>query len=552
LFPSAKYTCITNLIQPYPTYMIVPLEQFSTKWHVRQKIRIYDLSKQEIERRLAAVFLADMVGYSRLMEIDEEGTLGVLNMLLERIIMPSIAENHGRIVKQTGDGILAEFASVLGAVRCAIDIQRNMSNNEIARLGEHRVQFRIGINTGDIIVQGSDVYGTGVNAAARLESIAEPGGICLSRPVFDQVKNLVQAGFVYLGEYQAKNIADPIHAFKIDFGAAAGSVSGYDNHAMTASEGIAAKGKKTTVPPVFALAIGGVIALIAALGLILFFVNTPKMSQVAHVPAPAVEPQPVQSKPVTQVIEPSADKNLLPGAIFRDCNFCPEMVVIPAGSFMMGNNERADESPPVEVTIAEPFAMSRFEITFEEWDACVEGGGCGSYVPDDSGWGRGKQPVINISWNDARAYVFWLSLRTGKAYRLPSEAEWEYAAQAGSDKRFPWGDDISTAIANYGTINEKTLPVGSFDANAFGLYDVIGNVAEWVSDCYAADSYSSHANYPAPVGSLDEPCKRVKRGGSWTSMIRPEFIRTSRRRSGSPDGRYKLNGMRVVREIMQN
>lgn len=512
---------------------------------------MFELSERDIERRLAAVFLADMVGYSRLMEIDEEGTLGVLNMLLERIIMPSITEHHGRIVKQTGDGILAEFASVLSAVRCAIDIQRNIAKNEDAKLGERRVQFRIGINTGDIIIQGSDVYGTGVNTAARLESIAEPGGICLSRPVFDQVKNLVQAGFIYLGEYQAKNIADPIHAFKIDFEAAAGFVAGYHSHAMAASEGIVGKGKNVAFPRVLTLALGGFFTLTAALGLILLFAKSPEAPQMVQLPPPAAAPQPVQSKPVSQVTEPSRGKNLLPGVTFRDCSFCPEMVVVPAGSFRMGNNDRADESPQVEVTFAEPFAMSRFEITFEEWDACAAGGGCGTYIPDDSGWGRGKQPATNISWNDARAYVFWLSGRTGKSYRLPSEAEWEYAAQAGSTKRFPWGNDIGPGIANYGTIYEKTLPVGSFDANAFGLYDVIGNVAEWVSDCYAADAYRSHANYPAPVGSLDDPCKRVKRGGSWTSRTRPDLIRTSRRWSSSPDGRYKFNGFRVVRAIAQ-
>ncbi|HSM39239.1 MAG TPA: SUMF1/EgtB/PvdO family nonheme iron enzyme [Afifellaceae bacterium] len=511
------------------------------------------MSKQAIERRLAAIFLADMVGYSRLMDIDEEGALGVLNLLLDQVIKPLIAEHRGRMVKQTGDGILAEFASVLEAVRCAIDIQRNLSENDEAHLGEHRIQFRIGINTGDIIIQDNDVYGTGVNVASRLESIAEPGGICLSRPVFDQVKNLVQAGFVYLGEYQVKNIADPIHAFKIDLGAVAGSVAGYDSHAMPVSDKIVAGRAKRAVPRALVIAVGGFIALAVVLGLILILAETPQAPQVPQVvqaPTRATESQSIEA---AQLVEPPPDKDLVPGAIFRDCNFCPQMVVVPADTFTMGLSENgAKDSPPTAVTIAKRFAIGKYEITFDEWDACAKGGGCGTYIPDDNGWGRGKQPAINISWNDARAYAIWLSGRTGKSYRLPSEAEWEYAAQAGSTLRFPWGNDINPDNANYGTLRERTLPVGSFDANAFGLYDVIGNVSEWVSDCYEADAYRTHGRYPEPVGRSADNCHRVLRGGSWTSMAQPYLIRTSRRRAASADGRYKFNGFRILREIEQN
>jgi formylglycine-generating enzyme required for sulfatase activity/class 3 adenylate cyclase len=516
------------------------------------KNRISQLSERAIERRLAAVFLADMVGYSRLMDLDEEGTLRVLNLLLDRVIKPSIAEHQGRIVKQTGDGILAEFGSVLQAVQCAIDIQRNLSENEDATLADHSVQFRIGINTGDIIVQDSDVYGAGVNVASRLESIANPGGICLSRPVFDQVRNRVQAGFVYLGEYQAKNIADPIHAYKIDLDAQAGSFIEYDSQAMRASSGLAAKHPQNAGRRALVFAIGGTITLAIALGLFFILAKTPDVPSVAQMPTQAPDRQ-SQPKAVNQVIEPPPDKDLLPGIIFRDCNFCPEMVVVPAGTFTMGQDDKnADDTPPTEVIIAKPFAIGKFEITFDEWDACAKGGGCGTYIPDDSGWGRGNQPAINISWNDAKAYALWLSRRTDKSYRLPSEAEWEYAANAGSTQRFPWGNDISSDNANYGTLKEKTLPVGSFDANAFGLFDVIGNVAEWVSDCYEADAYRSHGYYPSPVGNSDDSCQRVLRGGSWTSMASPDLVRTSRRRAASPSGRYKFNGLRVLREIEQN
>jgi len=493
-----------------------------------------------------------MVGYSCLMDIDEEGTLDVLNLVLDEVFRPSIAKHQGRIVKHTGDGLLAEFISVLNAVNCAIDIQRNLSGNEAANMGEHRIQFRIGINTGDIIIQGDDVFGSGVNVASRLEGIAEPGGICLSRPVIDQVRNLVRAEFVYLGEYQVKNIADPIHAFTIDLGAPARSFSVEDSHAMLSSDRIADKRVQRTRRKPLVFAIGGVAALAVGLGLALTFTKTSDVLLVPRDVTPAQAPPSIQPGAVAEVIKPPPDEDLLPGVSFRDCNFCPEMIVVPAGAFHMGNIEREDEAPPVEVSIPRPFAISRFEVTFEEWDACSDGGGCGTYVPNDSGWGRGKQPVISISWNDAKAYVIWLSARTGKSYRLPSEAEWEYAAQAGSTQRFPWGDGIDSTTANYGTLYERTLPVGSFEPNAFGLYDVIGNVAEWVSDCYASDAYRTHVDYPAPVGDLNDSCNRVVRGGSWTSRIRVDLIRTSKRWSGSPDGRYKFNGLRVLRIVEQD
>ena len=179
------------------------------------------------------------------------------------------------------------------------------------------------------------------------------------------------------------------------------------------------------------------------------------------------------------------------GAVFRDCPECPEMVVVPAGSFMMGSpaseKDRDDDEGPVHrvnrVTIAAPFAVGVYEVTFDEWDACVRGGGCGGYRPVDAGWGRGRRPVINVNWEDVRTYVDWLSRETGKDYRLLSEAEWEYAARAGTTTRYHWGDDIGRNRANcYYTYDgcgdswDHTAPVGSFGANGFGLHDMHGNV----------------------------------------------------------------------------
>ncbi|MEE8188740.1 MAG: formylglycine-generating enzyme family protein, partial [Kiloniellales bacterium] len=194
---------------------------------------------------------------------------------------------------------------------------------------------------------------------------------------------------------------------------------------------------------------------------------------------------------------------------FKDCELCPEMVVIPAGSFMMGSPadepiRGKNEGPPRQVNIANPFAVGKFEVTFDEWDACVAADGCDDDRLGDRGWGRGRSPVILISWDDAKAYVDWLSENTGQPYRLPSEAEWEYVARAGTTTPFSTGQVITTDQANFngtytyngsskGAYRKKTTIVGSFPANAFGLHDVHGNVVEWVADC-TNDNY--HA---APV-----------------------------------------------------
>ena len=225
------------------------------------------------------------------------------------------------------------------------------------------------------------------------------------------------------------------------------------------------------------------------------------------------------------------DRALKPLDMFKECDLCPEMIVIPAGDFIMGapaTEEDSDdeERPQHKVVFARPFAVGRFAVTFDEWDYCVADGGCRRYRPTDRGWGRGRRPVINLWWEDARSYVKWLSDKTGKPYRLLSEAEREYVTRAGTTTPFWWGSVLSTDRANYDgsftypfKIGEKgesrwmTLPVDSFDPNPWGLYQVHGNVYEWVDDCW-------HSNY---VGAPDDgsawttpDCARhVLRGGSW-------------------------------------
>ena len=233
----------------------------------------------------------------------------------------------------------------------------------------------------------------------------------------------------------------------------------------------------------------------------------------------------------------------------------PAMVVIPAGAFQMGcllNDDVCDndEQPVHEVTIGAPFALSVYEATFAEWDACVAAGGCDGYEPADRGWGRGARPVINVSWDDAQQYVAWLSLQTGAEYRLPSESEWEYAARAGTTTRYSWGDEIGVNRANCDGCgsqwdDRRTAPVGSFRANGFGVHDLHGNVWEWVTDC-RNDAYRG-----APSdGSawLSGNCEqRVLRGGSWNND--PRSLRAANRLRFTTDDRYVNLGFRVARTL---
>ncbi len=241
-----------------------------------------------------------------------------------------------------------------------------------------------------------------------------------------------------------------------------------------------------------------------------------------------------------------------PGSVFRDCANCPEMVVIPAGSFRMGDlsgGGDADEKPVHGVTISRSFAVGKFEVTFSEWDACVSSGGC-RHRPGDNGWGRGSRPVMNVSWNDAQAYIKWLSGKTGKGYRLLSESEWEYVARAGSNTKYPWGNEVGNNRANCDGCGsswdgKQTAPAGSFSANGFGLHDMIGNVWEWVGDCWNGN----YAGAPSDGSArMDGVCSlRVLRGGSWD--FKPRNVRSALRnwyRSGS---RSSLLGFRLARTL---
>jgi len=167
------------------------------------------------ERRLAAILAADMVAYSRLMEADESGTIARQKANRKDLIDPRLAEHNGRIVKTMGDGLLVEFASVVDAVQCAVAIQRAMAEREAEVPEDRRIRYRVGINTGDIIIDGDDILGDGVNVAARLEGLAEPGGICIPRKVFHEVRNKLDVGYEFIGEQKVKNIETPVPVYRV-------------------------------------------------------------------------------------------------------------------------------------------------------------------------------------------------------------------------------------------------------------------------------------------------------------------------------------------------
>ena len=250
------------------------------------------------------------------------------------------------------------------------------------------------------------------------------------------------------------------------------------------------------------------------------------------------------------------------GERLRDCPDCPELVVVPSGSYRMGSplgeeSRGNDEGPMHRVRISEPFAVGVYEVTFREWDACRRAGGC-SHDPDDRGWGRGDRPVILVSWKDAKEYVRWLSRETGKEYRLLSESEWEYVARGGTTGPFHFGLTISPEQANYngnytygsggkGRYRARTVPVGSFPSNAFGLHDVHGNVLEWVEDCWHG-SYRGAPSDGSAWASGGDCGLRVLRGGSWLNSA-PRNLRSANRLRLDSGIRNFHVGFRVARTL---
>jgi len=494
------------------------------------------------------------------MQIDEEGTHNRVKRIERDLIEPSIVEHQGRLVKTTGDGFIAIFDSPVEAVRCSIVIQQNLIGRNAALPKHHWIEYRIGVNLGDVIIEADDVYGDGVNIATRLEGIAQPGEVYISGGIYEQIKHKLVCGYESLGDRHVKNITDPVRVYRV------------------LSDPAALQQNRKRREGVLIFLLGLALLFIAGGALWYMLSQTGKLPNLASAPvSPPAEVQqapaakqpapPVQPAPPAPTVAPTQQQAapqpepspapkqaapLLPSASpaaptaqpapqaaasVRE----PEMISLRGGSFAMGSNEDVSEKPIRQVTV-KPFAMGKFPVSVQEWNACAAAKACGFTAT-----GKDDAPVANVSWSDAKQYAAWLAETTRKPYRLPSEAEWEYAARGGTQTRYWWGDQFQPGMVNCKNcsdilITDQPVKVGSLKPNPFGLFDMGGGVDQWVEDCW-------HKNYQgAPAdGSawIENECpSRVIRSGSWRKDS--SYARTANRGSYDTNVRYPTHGFRVA------
>jgi formylglycine-generating enzyme required for sulfatase activity/class 3 adenylate cyclase len=492
-------------------------------------------------RRLAAIVAGDISGYSRLMEIDEEGTHDRVKRIERDLIEPSIAEHHGRLVKTTGDGFIAIFDSPVEAVRCGIVVQQSMVGRNASLPKHHWIEYRIGVNLGDVIIEADDVYGDGVNIASRLEGIAEPGQVFISGGIYEQIKHKVVCGYESLGDRKVKNITDPVRVYRV------------------LPDPAAFQRIRKRRENILILLLSLTLLVIAG-GALWYLLLQPRgrVDNRASVPAPpsAVTPN-ASSSPAIKSTEtqpsfaaseapgtPRTAQQPRPGASATQLLSAvrePELKTVRGGSFTMGSNDDLTEKPTHQVTV-KPFAIGQYPVSVREWNDCTTAKVCAFMAT-----GKDDAPITNVSWSDAKQFIAWLASATGKPYRLPSEAEWEYAARAGTQTRYWWGDQLQAGMANCKNCTdiagtEQPVKVGSFRPNPFGLYDMGGGVDQWVEDCW-------HKNYQgAPAdGSawVEGDCgSHVIRSGSWKNDAR--YVRPSNRDSYDANVRYPTHGFRLA------
>ncbi len=504
-----------------------------------------DPPRESTPRRLAAIVAGDIAGYSRLMQIDEEGTHLRVKRIERDLIEPSIVGHHGRLVKTTGDGFIAIFDSPVEAVRCGIVIQQNMVGRNASMPKHHWIEYRIGVNLGDVIVEADDVFGDGVNIATRLEGIADPGQVYISGGIYEQIKHKLVCGYESLGDRKVKNITDPVRVYRVLPDPAA------FNRTRKRRENIL----------IFLLSL---ILLVIASGALWYLVwqplgkardqvsipVSPEMRKVPSSPPPASLkqaaplPQPLapaapaapQAPPQAQRASPATSATQM-ASVIRE----PEMNAIHGGGFIMGSNDDVDEKPPHQVSV-KPFAISRYPISVREWNQCSAAKAC-AFVAT----GKDDAPITNVSWSDAKQFVAWLAGATRKPYRLPSEAEWEYAARAGTQTKYWWGDQYQLGMANCKNctdiaVADQPATVGSSKPNPFGLYDMGGGVDQWVEDCWHKNYQAAPANGSAWVEG--ECASHVIRSGSWKNDA--QYVRPSNRDSYDTNVRYPTHGFRVA------
>lgn len=486
-----------------------------------------------LPRRLAAIIVGDIVSYSRLMQADEEGTHARVKRIERDLIMPSIVEHHGSLVKTTGDGFIAIFDSPVEAVRCSIVIQQNLVGRNAALPKHSRIEYRIGVNLGDVIVEADDIYGDGVNIATRIEGIAEPGQVYISGAIYEQIKHKVVCGYESLGDRKVKNITDPVRVYRV--------LPDADAVGRT-------RGRRENVL-IFLLSIT---VMVIAAGALWYLLAQPPGRVGEQAAAPPVAPAPIpspQSPPreaATQTPQPSPSLASAPpspaptpspsATPLRE----PEMIAIRGGSFAMGSNDDPTERPVHQVTI-KPFSIGKYPVTVQEWNECAAAKVC-SFTAT----GKDDAPVSNVSWTDAQQYVAYLSQATKKPYRLPSEAEWEYAARGGTQSKYWWGDKLQPGMAgckdcgDLGT--EQPAKVGSFKPNPFGLYDMGGAIDQWVEDCWHKSYQGAPGDGSAWIGG--DCSSHVLRSGSWQNDAR--YVRPANRDSYDTNVRYPTHGFRVA------
>jgi formylglycine-generating enzyme required for sulfatase activity/class 3 adenylate cyclase len=513
-------------------------------------------------RRLAAIVAGDIAGYSRLMQIDEEGTHGRVKRIERDLIEPSIVEHHGKLIKTTGDGFLAVFDSPVEAVRSAIVIQQNMVGRNASLPKHHWIEYRIGVNLGDVIIEADDIYGDGVNIATRLEGIADPGEVYISGGIYEQIKHKLVCGYESLGDRKVKNITDPVRVYRVLPDAAA--------------YGRTRRRRETVLISLLSLTL-----LIIAGGVLWYLLGQQPSTKVATAPvssqtqpapaatqaapqpqkpppaqqaAPNVQPAPAAptASPATPKAQPAvpaqpaeqkaaAAPSAAPGAQQASAVRAPEMIPLRGGTFAMGGNEEISEKPVHQVTI-KPFSISKYPITVREWNECAAAKACGFTAT-----GKDDAPVTNVSWTDARQFVKWLADATQKPYRLPSEAEWEYAARGGTQTKEWWGDQLQPGMANCKNCTdvaaaEQPVKVGSFKPNPFGLYDMGGAVDQWVEDCWHKTYQGAPSDGSPWIG---EDCSsHVIRSGSWKNDA--SYVRPANRNSYDTNVRYPTHGFRVA------
>jgi len=486
-------------------------------------------------RRLAVIMVGDIASYSRLMQIDEEGTHNRVKRIERDIVEPSIAEHHGRLVKTTGDGFIVIFDSPVEAVRCSIVIQQNLVGRNASLPRHSRIEYRIGVNLGDVIVEADDIYGDGVNIATRIQGIAEPGQIYIAAAIYEQVRHKVVCGYESLGDRRVKNITEPVRVYRV----------------LADVDAIGRRRGRRENILIFLL---GLTLTVIVADVLWYLLSKPhntagqQASAPAIAPAASPSPQAAPTEDVTQTApSPQAVPSVAPSpvvvpppaqsaATFRE----PEMVTVRGGSFAMGSNDDPTERPVHQVTI-KPFAIGKYPVTIREWNECAAAKACSFTAV-----GQDEAPVTNVSWADAQQYVAWLAEVTKQPYRLPSEAEWEYAARGGTQTKYWWGDRWQpgmTACKECGdTATEQPLKVGSFQPNPFGLYDMGGGVDQWVGDCWHK-SYQGAPSDGSPWTGGD-CASHVIRSGSWKNDAR--YVRPSNRDSYDTGVRYPTHGLRVA------